>query len=422
MYVVIDTETTGGNSEKDRIIEFAAVGLRPDGSEEWEWCSLINPERDTGSGLVRQVHQIFPKDVESAPVFGDIAAEIAGMMDGRAVIAHNARFDLGMLGSEFSRLGIRLPHLPQICTATMAREAGFRPYSLEACCNAMCIDMDGMHHALADARSTARLVRCLLDFSDSSLRESVESHLRSVNRWPSLETRGVKPLARRILPARKPTANLNSRKGTAEKAANRISSDQSPPVVETFSFDEQSSESRYLAVVEQVLEDREVPEEQSRMLDSLRKELGLSSPRVQDIHLTFLRGLAGSMWEDGVIDDHEQFDLDLVGELLRLSAKDVEYARDNPIGLGLVNQDYRLEAGDRIVFTGEMSVPRSELKKYAEDLGLRVTGSVSKLTNYLVVPFGKTGSGKSLKARKLGIRVISEQRFLRMARAVSSGE
>lgn len=414
MYAVIDAETTGLSLNDDRIVELAVIGVAPNGEREWEWCSLINPERDTGSGLVRQVHQIYPTDVENAPTFYDFAGDIARMLDGRVVIAHNAQFDLGMLGAEFGRLGHQVPDVPRICTATIARDAGFRPYRLDACCEALCIELDGMHHALADARATIQLAQQLVDFTDATFHQQVESHLRSGIAWPRLAGTGARPVTRRMLPVRKREADSRADTDQARKAAQRAGSADTRPIIESFSVDKDSAESKYLAAVEWALEDREIPQEQREAIDELRADLGLSDEEVHDIHMAFIRGLAGSMWQDGVISNHEQFDLDLVGELLQLTAEDIEYARDNPIGLGLVNEDHVLEPGDKVVFTGEMSIPRSEWKERAKAAGLRVTESVSKKTDYLVVPFGQTGSSKSRKARDLCVRVVSEQRFRRM--------
>lgn len=140
MYAIIDTETTGLNLKKDRIIELAAIGLDTDGKKEWEWCSLINPERDTGHGMAVRIHQIYSRDLAEAPTFSEFAGHIADMLCGRAIIAHNARFDLGMLGEEFSRLGVKIPALTHICTADIARDCGFRPWRLEKCCTALGIE------------------------------------------------------------------------------------------------------------------------------------------------------------------------------------------------------------------------------------------------------------------------------------------
>jgi DNA polymerase III subunit epsilon len=69
MYAVVDTETTGLSPTSDRIIELAIIGLDECGEPQWEWCSLINPERDTGPGLAVRVHQIYPRDVAGVPRF-----------------------------------------------------------------------------------------------------------------------------------------------------------------------------------------------------------------------------------------------------------------------------------------------------------------------------------------------------------------
>ncbi len=55
---------------------------------------------------------------------------------------------------------------------------------------------------------------------------------------------------------------------------------------------------------------------------------------------------------------------------------------------------------------------RDELKAYIESQGGKVTGSVSKSTHYLINNDVTSTSGKNLKARQLGIPVISEDQFL----------
>ena len=153
MYAVFDVEATGLSPSSDRIIEIGLIGLDAEGEFEWEWCSLINPERDTGSGLARRVHQIYPRDVAQAPTFRDVSGHIAELIRGRCLIAHNVRFDIGMLHAEFERLGVHLPAVMTICTAEMARDCGFNPWRLAACCDLLGIHMDSEHHALADARA-----------------------------------------------------------------------------------------------------------------------------------------------------------------------------------------------------------------------------------------------------------------------------
>ena len=55
---------------------------------------------------------------------------------------------------------------------------------------------------------------------------------------------------------------------------------------------------------------------------------------------------------------------------------------------------------------------RNELKAYIESQGGKVTGSVSKSTNYLINNDINSTSGKNQKARQLGIDIISEEDFI----------
>ena len=66
-------------------------------------------------------------------------------------------------------------------------------------------------------------------------------------------------------------------------------------------------------------------------------------------------------------------------------------------------------AGKVVVFTGTLSIARPEAKARAEMLGAKVTDSVSKKTDYVVV--GEEAGSKAKKALELGIRILSEQEF-----------
>lgn len=63
--------------------------------------------------------------------------------------------------------------------------------------------------------------------------------------------------------------------------------------------------------------------------------------------------------------------------------------------------------------TGKVNIykNRDELSKYIEDCGGKVTSSVSKNTNYLINNDVDSTSSKNVKAKQLGIKIISEQEF-----------
>lgn len=58
---------------------------------------------------------------------------------------------------------------------------------------------------------------------------------------------------------------------------------------------------------------------------------------------------------------------------------------------------------------------RNQVKELVESLGGKVTGSVTKKTNYLINNDTTSNSSKNKKARELGIPVISEEEFLKLA-------
>ena len=73
--------------------------------------------------------------------------------------------------------------------------------------------------------------------------------------------------------------------------------------------------------------------------------------------------------------------------------------------------------GKTVVFTGTLAtLGRKEAKARAESLGAKVAGSVSSKTDYVVV--GADAGSKAKKAAELGVTVLSEDEFLKMAESV----
>jgi DNA ligase (NAD+) len=74
-------------------------------------------------------------------------------------------------------------------------------------------------------------------------------------------------------------------------------------------------------------------------------------------------------------------------------------------------------AGKTVVFTGTLvTMSRDEAEALAERLGAKVTKSVSKKTDFVVV--GADAGGKATKAAELGLRVLNETAWREMAESV----
>lgn len=74
--------------------------------------------------------------------------------------------------------------------------------------------------------------------------------------------------------------------------------------------------------------------------------------------------------------------------------------------------------GKTFVVTGDVHhfKNRKELQNKIEELGGKVTGSVSKNTDYLINNDSESGSSKNKKAKELGIPILTEEAFLELIR------
>ena len=68
--------------------------------------------------------------------------------------------------------------------------------------------------------------------------------------------------------------------------------------------------------------------------------------------------------------------------------------------------------GKTFVITGKFSKPRSYYEEFVESHGGKLSGSVSKKTDYLLTDDPDSGSTKAKKAKELGIPILSEKEFL----------
>ncbi|MDR1241543.1 MAG: NAD-dependent DNA ligase LigA [Deltaproteobacteria bacterium] len=76
--------------------------------------------------------------------------------------------------------------------------------------------------------------------------------------------------------------------------------------------------------------------------------------------------------------------------------------------------------GKHILFTGVLSVSRSEAKKLAESAGAKVVASISGSVDFLVA--GENAGSKLGKARNLGIAILAENEFRQLAGRASEQE
>ncbi|MHC6214326.1 TerD family protein [Rhodococcus ruber] len=117
-WVVVDVETSGLRAYAHRVLSVAALVLREDGSVEQEYSTLVDPGCDPGPV---HVHRLTRERLAGAPRFEQIAGELAEVLHGGTIVAHNAAFDYGFLDAEFRRAGAEIPVKHRLCTLALSR-------------------------------------------------------------------------------------------------------------------------------------------------------------------------------------------------------------------------------------------------------------------------------------------------------------
>jgi DNA polymerase-3 subunit epsilon len=406
---VVDVETTGLNPYRhDRIVEIAAVVMRPDGSILRDFVSLINPVRDIGP---TSIHGLSASDIVSAPQFGEIVGSLVEVLDGSVAIAgHNVRFDYWFLVAEFRRLGYDFPDVPRICTMELAGGG-----TLTSCCATYNIDFVGeAHEALDDARATAKLLTTLL--ADAPRRSSEILSFPSI-RWPRIPKTPASALTRD-----------RSRQRQAEPPSylNKLL-ERSLGCVDTNTDD--SAELAYTALLDRVLEDRRIDDDEGAALMEVAAEWGIGGERIRQLHRNYLHHLAIAALADGVVTGSERRDLSVVSNLLGVDRDMLDETLDGALKKlsGLTPPAHPARAmseqlhGKCVCFTGEMQcriagqpITRETAVSLVANEGVQVVETVTKKLDMLVVADPQTASGKAKKARQYGIRIIHEPVFWKL--------
>jgi DNA polymerase-3 subunit epsilon len=162
-FVFLDTETTGLSPRfGDRMVEIALARFRGDVMENF-FTTLLNPERSISPGASR-IHGITERDVIHAPRFRDIAAQVRAELEGAVIVAHNAPFDLGFVGTELEYARASLPPIWALDTVLLLRRHfSFRSNALQRVADALGIERSTMHRALADVLTTRAVFEYIVE-------------------------------------------------------------------------------------------------------------------------------------------------------------------------------------------------------------------------------------------------------------------
>jgi DNA polymerase III subunit epsilon len=160
-FLVVDTETNGLAGDDCEMTEVGAV-LVGGGELHDRWSSLCRTSAPLRRGIQRFTG-ITQAMLDTAPSLEDVIPPFAELLAGRVLVAHNAPFDRRVLRQAFARIGHDWPNPPVICTAALARTMLplQRKRGLGVLADALGIEVDLAHRALADAETCARVLCAL---------------------------------------------------------------------------------------------------------------------------------------------------------------------------------------------------------------------------------------------------------------------
>ena len=153
-FIALDFETTGLSTEKDRIIEVAAI-LFENGEPAKRFVSLVKPILPIPK-LIEDITGITNEMVEHAPSEKDIVDGLFDFIGKNPIVAHNTPFDLSFLISLSERYKIDFDKPVCYDTLTLSRTFLFyQPsHNLSAVSEFFNLSSDGAHRAESDTENT----------------------------------------------------------------------------------------------------------------------------------------------------------------------------------------------------------------------------------------------------------------------------
>lgn len=195
-FVVFDLETTGGSAHEHAITEIGAVKVRC-GEVLGEFATLVDP----GSPIppfISVLTGITDAMVVAAPKFPEVLPSFLEFIQGAALVAHNAPFDMAFIRAACAANGYPPPANPVVDTADLARRVLTRDETpnckLGTLARIFRSATEPCHRALADAKATVDVLHGLIGRVGSLGVQTLEE-LRSFVRAPTPEQQRKRHLA-----------------------------------------------------------------------------------------------------------------------------------------------------------------------------------------------------------------------------------
>lgn len=160
-FAAIDFETA--NWQRTSVCSVGIVVMNR-GIIEDRFYSLIHPVPNFYSRRNTAIHGLTREDTDDAPAFPTVWREIAPMIEGMPLVAHNSIFDEGCLKAVFQLYEMDYPGFPFYCTYRLSRKLfkGLENYQLHTVSSFCGYNLENHHNALADAIAAAVIMQSIL--------------------------------------------------------------------------------------------------------------------------------------------------------------------------------------------------------------------------------------------------------------------
>lgn len=160
-FATIDFETA--NWERTSVCSVGVVWVEK-GMITDKFYSLIHPTPNYYSYRNTQVHGLTREDTDDEPAFPTVWREIAPMLKGIPLVAHNSVFDEGCLKAVHSLYEMPYPDYKFYCTYRLARKwfKGLTNYQLHTVSAHCGYHLENHHHALSDAEAATVIMQAIL--------------------------------------------------------------------------------------------------------------------------------------------------------------------------------------------------------------------------------------------------------------------
>lgn len=153
--IVLDTETTGLDYTRERMVEFAALRLE-NGKIKDEFQTLINPEQHIRKSSIA-IHGITEEMVKDAPTEAEIMPKILEFIGDYPIVGHNVIFDFSFINEASLRVFKKGITNEKIDSQQMFKEIApdLESHGLSALTERFKVDLTNHHRAMADAMGLA---------------------------------------------------------------------------------------------------------------------------------------------------------------------------------------------------------------------------------------------------------------------------